>query len=107
MRRYTLASPEARTDVDLRDYQELIEATVHEFIPDAVVTVYQTCYTVSPTPEKGDAIRIGRRLSSHQALGRHCIRIPKLFYGEDMEESKSEQHKEEAHGKQKRTGGHQ
>ena len=100
MRKYTLASSNARSNVDLRLYSSFIEATVHEIMPDAVVTVESNFYTVSPTPSKGDAIRIGRKLSKKQALGQHCIKISKLFNGETIE------NEEERYGEKKRNGGH-
>lgn len=100
MRKYTLASSDARSNVDLRRFAGFIEDTVHEFMPDAIVIVERDYYTVSPTPEKGDAIRIGRRLSKRQALGQHCIKISKLFNGETIEV------KENVNGEEKRNGGH-
>lgn len=60
MRRYALASISARDEVDLRDYQSLIQKTVHEFLPTAKVVVAQDYYTVDPEPDRGNAIRIGR-----------------------------------------------
>lgn len=101
MRKYTLASSDARNDVDLRMFSYFIEATVHEFMPDAVVVVESNYYTVSPTPSKGDAIRIGRKLSKKQSLGQHCIKISKLFNGETIDNEK-----ENVNGKQKCNGGH-
>lgn len=101
MRKYTLASLDARKDVDLRLFGSVIESAVHEFIPDAVVIVERDYYTVSPTPSKGDAIRIGRKLSKKHALGQHCIKISKLFNGEAIENEK-----ENVNGKEKHNGGH-
>ncbi|MBR5157291.1 MAG: hypothetical protein IKW59_05950 [Clostridia bacterium] len=100
MRKYTLASTKARNDVDLRQFSKFIEETVHEFMPEAMVEVEQNYYTVSPIPQKGIAVRIGRKLCSNKAMGKHCVKIPKLFYGIniDVKETKNE--------KQKRNGGH-
>lgn len=98
MRRYTLASIDARKDVDLRLFSDFIEETVHEFMPNAIVAVEQNYYTVSPTPQKGTAVRIGRKLSSNKEMGKHCVKIPKLFYGTNIEEVIYE--------KQKCNGGH-
>lgn len=100
MRRYTLASTDARKDVDLRNFSSFIEDTVHEFMPGATVDVQQNYYTVSPVPQKGIAVRIGRKLCSNKAMGKHCVKIPKLFYGTniDVKEAKDE--------KQKCNGGH-
>lgn len=83
MRQYTLASLEARTEVDLKDFRDEIETAVHEVLPMAQVEVYTASYTVSPTPERGDAIRIGRRLSRTN-LGKYCVQAPKLFCGENL-----------------------
>lgn len=83
MRKYILASPTARAEVDLIDYREEIEAAVFDVMPKAVVTIYEDYYTVSPSPDKGDAIRIGRRISK-TVLGQYCIHIPKLFNGEEI-----------------------
>ena len=78
MRKYTLASPSAKVSVDLRNYQNVIIEAVHEYMPTAVVRVEADCYYVSPTPSKGDAIRIGRKICE-SSLKEHCIQIPKLF----------------------------
>ena len=102
MRRYTLASISARDEVDLRDFQSLIEETVHEFLPTAKVVVAQDYYTVAPEPDRGNAIRIGRRLCQ-AALGKHCVQIPKLFNSQKIEEETKEETK---HGTEKCHGGH-
>lgn len=83
MRKYTLASLSARGEVDLRCYQTEIESAVLSVMPKAVVTIYEDYYTVSPSPDKGDATRIGRRISK-TVLGQYCIHIPKLFNGEEI-----------------------
>lgn len=83
MRKYTLASHVARDAVDLQCYREAIEAAVHEVMPEAEVTVCQGYYTVTPSPERGDAIRIGKKVSK-TVLGQYCIQIPKLFCGEEV-----------------------
>ena len=97
MRRYTLASPDARSVVDLRDFQEVIEAAVHEIIPSAQVAVEQDCYYVSPTPGKGDAIKIGR-LICKSSLNRFCVQIPKLFSSVEIEEEKNDREEQKCHG---------
>ena len=84
MRRYTLASKDARHNVDLRDYSEEILEAVHQVMPTAAVRVTQSYYTVSPTPSRSEAIKIGRQLSKKTVLGSHCIKIPKLFNGENV-----------------------
>lgn len=100
MRRYTLASLTDRPAVDLQDFRSEIEAAVHEVMPDAVVEVYEGSYTVSPTPERGDAIRIGRKIS-RSGLGKYCIKIPKLFCSEVIDKKEGVQN-----GTEKRAGGH-
>lgn len=78
MRKYTLASSDARSSVDLRSYAEIIESAVHEVMPRAVVQVERDYYYVDPTPKQGDAIRIGRQIC-RSALCQYCVQIPKLF----------------------------
>ena len=51
MRKYMLASKGAKDDVDLREYQQIIQDAVHEVLPHATVQVEATYYTVSPTPK--------------------------------------------------------
>lgn len=85
MRKYTLASSDARSAVDLRNYRNIIESAIHEIMSQAIVTVEQDCYYVSPTPSKGDAIRIGR-LICKSGLSSHCIQIPKLFSSIEIKE---------------------
>ena len=97
MRRYTLASPDARGVVDLRDFQEVIEAAVHEIVPSAQVVVEKDCYYVSPTPGKGDAIKIGR-LICKSGLNRFCVQIPKLFSSIEIEEEKNDREEQKCHG---------
>lgn len=84
MRKYYLASALDREIVDLRNYQKEIQAAVHRYMPKATVTVAERYYTVHPTPNRGDAIRIGRLLSSKDILGTHCVMIPKLFCSEEV-----------------------
>lgn len=100
MRKYTLASIDARKDVDLRNFRSFIEDTVHEFMPGATVDVQQNYYTVSPIPQKGIAVRIGRKLCSNRAMSKHCVKIPKLFYGINVDK------KEAKYEEQKCNGGH-
>lgn len=99
MRKYSLASIDARNMVDLRQFREFIEETIYEYMPEAKVKVEQNYYTVTPTPNKGTAVRIGRKLSSNKAMGKHCVKIPKLFYGTNIDE-------EAIYEKQKCNGGH-
>ena len=84
MRKYTLASKDARSNVDLREYQSVIQKAVKEIMPAASVTVEKDCYYVSPTPKQGDAVRIGR-LICKSALSRQCVFIAKLFSSIEVE----------------------
>ena len=84
MRKCWLASSEARLNVDLLGFSSEIISAVHQVMPQAKVTVEHDCYTVNPTPSRSEAIRIGRLLSKKDVLGIHCIKIPKLFNGENV-----------------------
>lgn len=96
MKKYTLASSRARKDVDLRDYEDIIVKSVTDVMGSRVdkVVVRQDCYYVSPTPSKGDAIRIGR-LICKSALGNYCVKIPKLFLSVEMEEENNDNSKQQ------------
>lgn len=103
MRKYTLASPTAKTTVDLRDYADIIIDAVHAVMPSAAVKVEQDCYYVDPTPTQGSAIKIGRHICQ-SALKIHCIQIPKLFCSVEMDAHTKEENES---GKNKqRVGGH-
>lgn len=99
MRKYTLASPDSRLTVDLRDYQKIIESAVHEIMAKAKVIVESDCYYVSPAPERGDAVKIGRLICKSD-LNRHCIQLPKLFTSIPVKEVIHEEKQP------KRPGGH-
>ena len=98
MRKYTLASQNARKSVDLRNYTDIITDAVHSVMPTATVQVEKDFYTVTQAPSQGDAVRIGRLICQSQ-LKQHCILIPKLF-------SSIEIGGKEQHGTKKHTGGH-
>lgn len=102
MRKYTLASPDARVAVDLREHSDVIVAAVMDVMDDedVEVVVRKDCYYVSPTPDRGDAIRIGR-LICKSALGKHCVQIPKLFSSIEVEEEPNDETEQ-----QKPNGGH-
>lgn len=85
MRRYTLASLDARNDVDLRDFEGIIVDAVHSVCPTATVRVEKDCYYVSPTLEKGDAVKVGRQICK-SALCKYCVHIPKLFSSIEVKE---------------------
>ena len=97
MRRYTLASSDARGEVDLRDYRDVIEEAIHEIVPSAQVAVEKDCYNVSPAPTKGEAIKIGR-LICKSGLNRYCVQIPKLFSSVEIEEEKNDREEQKCNG---------
>ena len=103
MRKYTLASKDAKTTVDLRDYRQVIEDAVHEVLPAAKVQVESDYYTVSPTPKQGNAVRIGRATCKSK-LKKHCVQIPKLFSSAEVDEVKEETNDRES--EQQYHGGH-
>ena len=86
MRRYSLSSGDAKRSVDLRDYKDVITEAVTSVMKEKSVQVIvnKNSYTVSPTPNKSEAIRIGR-LICKSTLNQYCIQIPKLFTGEEIE----------------------
>ena len=98
MRRYTLASLDARNAVDLRDFEDIIVDAVRSICPTATVLVEKNCYYVSPAPKKGDAVKIGR-LICKSALSQYCVHIPKLFSSIEVKEELDV-------GKQQPLGGH-
>lgn len=105
MRRYALASPEHKRDVDLRDYEDVIVAAVMaamKDVDDVSVVVHERYYEVSPSPGKGAAIAIGRAICKSD-LGKCCIQIPKLFSSREVSYDKEE--KDEPKTKN-RMGGH-
>ena len=103
MRKYTLASPTAKTCIDLRDYQNVIEDAVHQVLPKANITVEAGCYCVTPSPTPSEARAIGR-LICKSPLKEHCTLIPKLFSSIPLEpkEARINDRKQK-----KRMGGHQ
>ena len=101
MRKYMLASKDAKDSVDLRNHRQTIEAAVHEVLPLATVHVHVDHYTVSPTPRQGDAVKIGRAIC-RSPLKKYCIQIPKLFSSIEIKEDTSN-----GKEKPKRMGGHQ
>ena len=95
MRKYTLASKDAKAKVDLRDYQQIIEDAIHEVLPTAVVRVESDYYTVQPSPEQWAAIRIGRAICK-SALKKYCITVtvPKLFGSIELQEERIDENRE-------------
>lgn len=96
MKKYTLASSIARKDVDLRDYEDVIVKSVTDVMGSRVdkIVVEKDCYYVSPTPTKGDAIRIGRSICK-SGLCRYCVQIPKLFLSVEVEEENNDNTKQQ------------
>lgn len=104
MRRYYLASSDAKQKVDLRDYEAVIVEAVMEVMKDVEgvsVVVYEQYYEVSPSPKRSYAVAIGRKICK-SGLSQHCVQIPKLFLSRE-ESSKEEKKNEE---KANRMGGH-
>lgn len=105
MRRYALASPEHKQNVDLRDYEEVIVEAVMAAMKDVEgvsVVVQERYYEVSPSPSRGAAIAIGRAICK-SGLGKCCVQIPKLFSSIELLNGK-----EKKNGRKKRNsvGGH-
>lgn len=91
MRRYSLTSGDARRTVDLRDYADVITNAITTVMTgkDVTVVVEKDCYIVSPAPDRGESIRIGRAICKSK-LNKYCVHIPKLFTGQDVEIKKEE-----------------
>lgn len=100
MRKYSLADGKKRDVVDLRDYEDIIVAAVHEFAPDNTVVVSKNYYTVKYPLTQGQAVKIGRKICESE-LSRHCIKLSKLFNSTLVKEGVDDNRKE-----QKRSGGH-
>ena len=84
MKKYRLACSNKRNSVDLRNYEDVIVSAVTDVLPNATVIVEQDYYMIVPPPNKGDAIRIGKKICKSN-LNRYCISINKLFCSEDFE----------------------
>ena len=109
MRIYHLSSSAARRTVDLRNYESVICEAVTTVMSgkSVIVVVNKDSYTVSPTPTKSEAIKIGR-LICKSALSQYCIQIPKLFTGENVKPKKEELNESRTEPKAKHPmGGHQ
>ena len=109
MRVYHLSSSVARSTVDLRNYESVITEAVTTVMSakNATVTVNNDSYTVSPTPTKSEAIKIGR-LICKSALSKYCVQRPVLFTGENIKPKKEELNEARTEPKVKhRMGGHQ
>lgn len=105
MRRYALASPEHKQNVDLRDYEDVIVAAVMAAMKDVEgvsVMVYERYYEISPSPGRGTAIAIGRAICK-SGLGKCCVQIPKLFSSVEVCIDKEEKNDRKT---KNRLGGH-
>lgn len=81
MRKYYLASQDAKQKVDLRDYEDVIVGAVMDVMKDVEgvsVVVHEKFYAVSPSPSRSQAIAVGRKICK-SGLSQHCVMIPKLF----------------------------
>ena len=94
MRKYTLASPDAKTVVDLRDYADIITDAVLSVRPTATVVVEKDYYTVSPSLTQSQAIKAGRQIC-HSNLKQYCIQLPKLFTSIQLSDREKETTDEE------------
>lgn len=86
MRRYYLASQDAKQNVDLRDYEDVIVSAVMDVmkgVEGVSVVVHERYYEVSPTPERKYAVAIGRKICK-SGLSQHCVQIPKLFSSREV-----------------------
>lgn len=105
MRRYALASPGHKQNVNLRDYEDVIVAAVMAAMKDiegVSVVVHERYYEVSPSPSRGAAIAIGRAICK-SGLGKCCVQIPKLFSSVEVYTDEEENNDEK---KTNRLGGH-
>lgn len=92
MRRYALASPEHKQNMDLRDYEDVIVEAVVAAMKDVEgvsVVVRERYYEVSPSPGRGAAIAIGRAICK-SGLGQCCVQVPKLFSSVELSDGKEE-----------------
>lgn len=98
MRKYYLASQDAKQKVDLRDYEDVIVGAVMEVMKNVVgvsVVVHEQYYEVTPSPDRGHAVAIGRMICK-SGLSQYCVQIPKLFSSMEVsceEEKNNEQKK--------------
>ena len=102
MRKYVLADITKRSQVDLRDYKDIITKAVEEVAPGSTVYVGKNYYSINEQLSHGQSVRIGRKICESE-LGHYCIsvKLSKLFNSTII--------KEESDGninKQKQTGGH-
>ena len=85
MRRYYLASPDAKKNVDLRDFEDVIVNAVMEVmksVEGVSVVVCKQYYQVSPSPKRSYAVVIGQKICK-SGLSHYCVQIPKLFLSKE------------------------
>lgn len=82
MKKYVLASPDARKKIDLRNHADIIIEAVRDVMPGASVEVYQDYYTVDHI-SKGESIKVGRKICA-SVLGQYCVTLYKLFNGKEV-----------------------
>ena len=105
MRRYALASPEHKQNVDLRNYENVIVGAVMDVMKDVEgvsVVVCEQYYEVSPSPKRSHAVAIGRKICK-SGLSQHCVQVPKLFLSKEEKCGKEEKKSGE---ETNRMGGH-
>lgn len=87
MRIYKLASSYYRENVNLLDYESLIQQIIHSVVPDVTVIVRSDYYIIENDISKGDAIRIGRLLAKSDCLGKFSTQRPVLFIGTELSDA--------------------
>lgn len=80
MRVYSLANPEYRRTVNLRNFERNIRKAVKDTNPDLEVVVDEHSYAIPDTVTTGEVIRIGRAIAK-SPLGKYCMERPVLFVG--------------------------
>ena len=80
MRVYSLANPDYRKNVDLREYEKYIREAVLNTNANLQVVVDKSSYAIPDTVTIGEAIKIGRAIAK-SPLGQYCMERPVLFIG--------------------------
>lgn len=86
MRKYYLASQNAKQNVDLRDYEDVIVSAVMDVMKDVEgisVVVRERYYELSISPSRSQAVAIGHKICK-SSLSQHCVQIPKLFSSREV-----------------------
>ena len=100
-RRFELANREY-SNVDLRDYKDIIIDTILDIAPDANPVVTESYYEINELPQH-QRVAIGRALAKVQKLGKYCKKVEqaRLFQGHLLPEGYVPD------DKAKKKGGHQ